>query len=63
MIQHQIFGTSFTKNPIFNSPKIENEPFMQRKGKHPKWKLFSIPSRTNVHNIGSFKQTILWIWS
>jgi hypothetical protein len=36
MIQHQKFGTSFTKKPSFDSWKIEDELFMRRKGKHPK---------------------------
>jgi hypothetical protein len=54
-IELQIFGSFFTKNPFLTVWKIENELFMQRKEKNPKWILLSIPSRTHVHNTGSFE--------
>jgi hypothetical protein len=46
------------KKTIFNTWKIENELFMRRKGKHPKQTLFAIQSRTHLHKMGSFEQTM-----
>jgi hypothetical protein len=59
---HQIFGSCFTQKIQFDTRKIENELFMQRKGKHPKWTLFDIPSCTHLDNMMSFVQTMPWFW-
>jgi hypothetical protein len=50
------------KKPIFSIKKMKNEIFVQRKLKLTKATLFAIPRCTHVHNIGSFEQTMSWLW-
>jgi hypothetical protein len=41
---------------------MKNEFFVQRKLKITKATLFAIPKCTHVHDIGSFEQTMPWLW-
>jgi hypothetical protein len=41
---------------------MKNEFFVQRKLKLTKATLFAIPKCKHVHNIGSFEQTMPWLW-
>jgi hypothetical protein len=57
-----IFGRCFTKNPFLALRKWKMNFFVQRKLKLPKSTLFTISICTHVHNMGSFEQTMLWLW-
>jgi hypothetical protein len=42
---------------------MKNECLMQQKLKLSKSILFAFPRGTYVHNMGSFEQTMPWLWA
>ena len=52
------FGMSFTKNPIFGTPRKKNSIFIQRKRKLWLATLSAIPTRTLPRNMRSFEETM-----
>jgi hypothetical protein len=55
-------GASHKKKSIFSIKKMKNDFFVQIKLKIPKENLFAIPICIHLHNMGSFEQTISWLW-